>query len=53
MKTLIATAAFGVFLFWLYSHSHAEAILAGMIGIVLILAEGNWHFARVRRDATR
>ena len=49
--TLIITAVWGVFLFWIYSHSHSEAILAAAIGLVLILAEGNWHFARVRKRA--
>lgn len=51
--TLIITVVTAIFLFWIYSHSHSEAILAGMVGIVLILAEGNWHFARVRRNARR
>jgi hypothetical protein len=45
------TVAAAIFLFWIYSHSHSEAILTGVIICAAILAEGNWHFARVRKRA--
>lgn len=48
---LIITAVTAIFLFWIYSHSHSEAILTGVIICAAILAEGNWHFARVRKRA--
>lgn len=46
MRWLLITAVWAVFLCWLYSRSHAEAILAGSIGLVLIMAS-------VRRDVRR
>lgn len=48
---LVITAVTAIFLFWIYSHSHSEAILTGVIICAAILAEGNWHFARVRKHA--
>lgn len=53
MRTLLITVVWGVFLCWIYSRSHSTAILAGLTGWALILAEGNLHFARVRRNARR
>lgn len=45
------TVAAAIFLFWIYSHSHGGAIFTGLILWALILAEGNLHFARVRKHA--
>jgi putative Mn2+ efflux pump MntP len=46
MKTFLITAVWGAFLFWIYSYSHAGAILIGVIGLVLMMAS-------VRRDVRR
>ena len=38
MKNLLITAAWAVFLFWIYSRSHALAILVGVVGLLLMMA---------------
>lgn len=53
MKTIIiVTVAAAILLFWIYAtHGLAVAIFAGLMLWALILAEGNLHFARVRKHA--
>ena len=46
MKWLLITAMWALFLFWLYGPSHSTAIIAGAVGLVLIMAS-------VRRDVRR
>jgi hypothetical protein len=46
VKTIIITAVWGVFLLVIYAHSHAGALLIGVIGLVLMMAS-------VRRDVRR
>lgn len=50
--TLIIAAVTAILLFWIYAtHGLAAAIFAGLMLWALILAEGNLHFARVRKHA--